>query len=122
MLRLEIRKELPGFRLRLRLEAGERGVVLFGPSGAGKSLTLQCIAGLATPNAGRIQIGERVLFDSEARVNLPVRDRRIGYVFQSHALFPHLTVAQNVAFGLNRVPQKERAARVAEILSMVRLE
>ena len=77
-------------------------LVLFGPSGAGKSLTLRAIAGLLRPDRGRIAVAGRSLFDAVHGVDVPARERRIGYVFQDYALFPHLTVAQNVAFGLHR--------------------
>jgi molybdate transport system ATP-binding protein len=77
-------------------------VVLFGPSGAGKTMTLRAIAGLISPDAGRIVVGERVLFDSSENIKVPARRRDVGYVFQDYALFPHLTVIQNVAFGLQR--------------------
>jgi molybdate transport system ATP-binding protein len=90
------------FDLAVSFASDQDFVVLFGPSGAGKSLTLQAIAGLMTPNEGRIVIGERVLFDSARQIMIPARHRDIGYVFQDYALFPHLTVAKNVAFGFNR--------------------
>jgi molybdate transport system ATP-binding protein len=95
--------------------------VLFGPSGAGKTLTLQCLAGLIRPDAGRIVVDERVLFDSAAGVDLPPQQRRVGYVFQGYALFPHLTVGQNVAFGLRARPRAERLARAAEIMERLGL-
>jgi molybdate transport system ATP-binding protein len=88
------------FGLEVAFATEEDVVVLFGPSGAGKSLTLQAIAGLTTPDAGRIAVGERVLFDSTKNIRVPARQRDVGYVFQDYALFPHLTVAQNVSFGL----------------------
>ena len=88
------------FNLAAQFESGSARVVMFGPSGAGKSLTLQAIAGLVRPDAGRIALGGRVLFDSAAGIDLPARERRIGYLFQEHALFPHLSVARNIAFGL----------------------
>ncbi|MHB8173421.1 MAG: sulfate/molybdate ABC transporter ATP-binding protein [Nitrospirota bacterium] len=77
--------------------------ILSGPSGSGKSLTLRCIAGVETPDSGRIEIGGRVLFDSGNRINMPVRERKIGYLFQDYALFPHLNVADNVGFGLKKL-------------------
>jgi molybdate transport system ATP-binding protein len=77
-------------------------IVLFGPSGSGKTLTLQSIAGLKTPDSGRIVLKDRVLFDSQAGIDIPPHDRHIGYLFQDYALFPHLTVFDNVGFGLRR--------------------
>ena len=88
------------FGLSAQFASSTARAVLFGPSGAGKSLTLQAIAGLVRPDAGRIVLGERVLFDSAAGIDLPARARRVGYLFQEHALFPHLNVARNIAFGL----------------------
>jgi molybdate transport system ATP-binding protein len=100
-------------------------VVLFGPSGAGKTLTLQAIAGLITPDAGRIVVGERVLFDAARQIRVPARRRDVGYVFQDYALFPHLTVAWNVAFGLKRgwpwyLPRGERL-HLEEVLDIFEL-
>jgi molybdate transport system ATP-binding protein len=116
--RLEVRlqKSLPGFSLDVAWSAGDGVAVLFGPSGAGKSLTLQCLAGLMRPDAGRIVVDGRVLFDAAAGVDLPPQQRRVGYVFQGYALFPHLTVAGNVGFGLRDRPREERQRRVAEVL------
>lgn len=82
--------------------------VLFGPSGAGKTSILQLLAGIDWPDAGRIELAERVLFDSNSRINLPPQQRRVGYVFQHLALFPHLTAAQNVMYGLAHLPQATR--------------
>ncbi|MFZ5448862.1 MAG: ABC transporter ATP-binding protein [Thermodesulfobacteriota bacterium] len=90
------------FSLEVGFASDQDFVVLFGPSGAGKSLTLQSIAGLMTPDAGRIVMGDQVFFDSSKKIRVPARHRDVGYVFQDYALFPHLTVAQNVAFGLKR--------------------
>ena len=116
--RLEIRvvKRLPAFTLDVAWTAGAGVAVLFGPSGAGKTLTLQCLAGLLRPDAGRIVVDGRVLFDSAAAVDVRPQARRVGYVFQGYALFPHLSVADNVGFGLRDRPRGERAARTAEVL------
>ena len=86
-----ITKRFPGFTLDVSWEAEQSVLGLFGPSGAGKTLTLQCLAGLIRPDAGRIVVGERVFFDAAAGVDLSPQQRRIGYVFQGYALFPHLT-------------------------------
>ena len=87
------------FRLDVRFCTDARRTVIYGPSGAGKSLTLQAIAGLLAPDSGRIAFGGQVLFDSAARVDVPARRRGFGYLFQDYALFPRLSVRQNVAFG-----------------------
>ncbi|MBU6249133.1 MAG: ATP-binding cassette domain-containing protein [Xanthomonadaceae bacterium] len=97
-----------------RSDAGR--LVLFGPSGAGKSLTLRAIAGLLRPDAGHVTVAGRTLFDDVRGVDVPARDRQVGFVFQDYALFPHLTVAQNVAFGLKaglRQPSRRRVPEAA---------
>jgi molybdate transport system ATP-binding protein len=118
---VEIMKRLPEFTLEVAWSAGDGVAVLFGPSGAGKTLTLQCLAGLIRPDAGRIVVDDRVLFDSAAGVDLPPQHRRVGYVFQGYALFPHLTVGQNVAFGLRDRPRAERQRRAAEVMERLGL-
>jgi len=118
---VEITKRLPEFTLDVAWSAGDGVAVLFGPSGAGKTLTLQCLAGLIRPDAGRIVVDDHVLFDSAAGVDLPPQQRRVGYVFQGYALFPHLTVGQNVAFGLRDRPRAERLARAAEVMERLGL-
>jgi len=90
------------FQLQVALRCSQRNVVLFGPSGAGKSLTLRTIAGLLKPDAGHIRLQGQVLFDAANGINESTQQRKVGYVFQDYALFPHLTVRQNVAFGLHK--------------------
>jgi molybdate transport system ATP-binding protein len=121
--KLERRRDgsLP-FVLDLSIEVPSGITILFGPSGAGKSTVLDCIAGLVRPDAGRIAAGEEVLFDSRAGVNCPPQARRIAYVFQSLALFPHMSAEENVAYGLDGLPHQERSARVEEILKAFRVE
>src|SRR5262247_3017741 len=121
MMHVALRKAYPGFTLDVTWDAGNEVVALFGPSGAGKTLTLQCLAGLIRPDAGRIVVDDRVLFDSAAGVDLPPQHRRVGYVFQGYALFPHLTVGQNVAFGLRDRPRAARLARAAEVMERLGL-
>ena len=121
-----IRKERRGrdasFVLDISLKAPPGITILFGPSGAGKSTLLDCIAGLVRPDAGRIAIGDAVLFDSAVRIDTPPQKRRIAYVFQSLSLFPHLTVEQNTAYGLENMPEQARRTRVEEILEAFRVE
>ena len=119
---VKVRKDLPGFTLQTNFTAGEQPLGLLGASGSGKSMTLRCIAGLETPSEGRIVLNGRVLFDSQRQINVPPRDRRIGFLFQNYALFPHLTVAQNIAFGLQDLSQTERTRRVAHYLEMMQLQ
>lgn len=114
-------KRLPGFTLDVSWSAGDGVAALFGPSGAGKSLTLQCLAGLIRPDEGRIVVDGQVFFDATAGVDLPPQRRRIGYVFQGYALFPHLSVAENVGFGLRDRPRPERARRAAEVIERLGL-
>ncbi|MGB7275488.1 MAG: molybdate ABC transporter permease subunit [Geitlerinemataceae cyanobacterium] len=97
---VEIEKKLPCFNLNVSFQADGEPLGLLGASGAGKSMILRCIAGLETPDRGRIVLNGRVLFDSEIGINLPTRDRRVGFLFQNYALFPHLTIAENITFGL----------------------
>jgi molybdate transport system ATP-binding protein len=95
-------KRLGAFRLRVEFGASERNLCFFGHSGSGKTLTMQAMAGLFIPSSGHISIGGRRVFDSEKKLCLPARERRVGYLSQNYALFPHLTVRENVAFGLLR--------------------
>ncbi len=95
--------------------------ILFGPSGAGKTTLLDCVAGLKTPNLGRIVVENRVLFDSARGTNLSTETRKVGYVFQDLALFPHLTVAQNIQYGLRHLSSAERKTRTNAILQSFRI-
>jgi molybdate transport system ATP-binding protein len=110
------------FLLDISLEAPPGITILFGPSGGGKSTFLDCVAGLAQPDDGRIAVGENVLFDSSSRIHVPPQERCIAYVFQTLALFPHLTVEENVQYGLNHLPEPQRRERTAEILEGFRVE
>jgi len=99
-------------------------LVLLGPSGCGKTTTMRCIAGLEAPTEGIIELGGQPVFDSERRINVPVNHRNVGMVFQSYAIWPHMTVTENVAFPLKmqKLPTAEVEERVAEILRIVGLE
>ena len=113
MLSVTAHKRFGDFTLDASWTSDQRVVALVGPSGSGKTLTLQCIAGLVTPDSGRIVAAGRTLFDSAARINLRPQERRVGYVFQGYALFPHMTVAQNIAYGLPRLSRAEAAPKRA---------
>ena len=109
------------FHLHSSFAVSDNRVVLFGSSGSGKTLTLRAIAGLMRPDIGSISLDGRVLLDTNKGLFVPPRERRIGYVFQDYALFPHMTVRQNVAFGLTRLfhkPTRTVAARVASIMDL----
>ena len=112
----------PSFLLDLEIEVPSGITILFGASGAGKSTLLDCIAGLTQPDAGRIAMNGDVFFDSEENLNVLPQRRQIAYVFQTLALFPHMTVEANVAYGLRDAPEQARSARVSEILQMFRVE
>jgi molybdate transport system ATP-binding protein len=121
--RVDIRKTLRSsdreFTLAASFSAEHDRIVVFGPSGSGKSITMQCIAGLLRPDAGRIQIGDRILFDAQAGVDVPPQSRNVGFVFQDYALFPHLSVEKNVGFGLKK--NGDTTSRVAEFLTLFEL-
>jgi molybdate transport system ATP-binding protein len=124
LLAVEIYKRLPAhekdFVLDVHFQAAPGFTILFGASGAGKTTLLDCISGLTAPN-GRIAIGDRIVFDCAEQINVPARKRRVGYLFQDLALFPHMTVEQNVGYGLANLPRGERAKRVADILQEFRI-
>lgn len=122
VLQCRVRKKLPerqgrSFELDMQFEVPPGITVLFGHSGAGKTTLLNCIAGITSPDEGKIQLGGTKLYESAARTNLPPRFRRLGYVFQTLALFPHLTVRKNVEFGLFGLPPEERRHRSDALLN-----
>ncbi len=114
-------RESSGYSLEAQFNAEPGVTVLYGPSGAGKTLTLDAIAGFVAPDSGRIMLGDRILYDSGATVHLRPQERRCGYVFQNYALFPHMTVRQNLAFAADSLPRLERHRRIAELLESFRL-
>ena len=127
MIQARIRKHFPpgpesaGFTLDIEFEAAGGIAVLFGPSGAGKTLTLDAIAGFVRPDEGRILLDDVILFDAVSGVNLPPRERNCGYVFQNYALFPHMTLRQNLEFALERRPRLDRHRKVNEMLERFHL-
>ena len=126
-LSVRIRKHFPSgspansFALDVDFAVSAGFTILFGASGAGKTTLLDCIAGLRTPDDGEIAIGETVVFDSQSRRNLPPRRRSVGYLLQTLALFPHMTVSQNVQYGLAHLDNSERESRSREVLESFRI-
>ena len=121
MLCVKIRKQLQTagarpFALEVAEEFSAGFTVLFGPSGAGKSTLLDCIAGLVTPDQGSIKLGDQIFYDAERGISLVPQQRGVGYVFQSLALFPHLSVEENVGYGLSRIAAAERPERIERVL------
>ena len=110
---VEIEKQLGNFHLDVRFQAETETLALLGASGCGKSMTLKCIAGIMTPDRGRIVLNGRVLFDSEARIDLPPQQRRVGYLFQNYALFPTMTVEKNILCGIRSGSKAEKAAALS---------
>ena len=118
---VQAERKFESFTLRVSLNAGKGAVGLLGPSGAGKSMTLRMISGLSTPDRGRITLNGRVLFDSETGQNLRASERKVGVVFQDYALFPHLSVAENIAFAVHSVPKADRKRRVQQQLASMHI-
>lgn len=121
-LSVNIQKDLDGFTLDASWEIGDELAVLFGFSGAGKSLTLRMIAGLLRPDRGAIRAQSTVLFDSEGGVDLSPQARSLGYVFQDLALFPHMTVQENIYYGGHGLERGERSTRARRMMSLFHLE
>jgi molybdate transport system ATP-binding protein len=109
---VDIQKSLGSFSLAVQFEAKDEIIGLLGASGCGKSMTLKCIAGIIKPDAGKIVLNNRVLFDSEKKINLTPQERKTGYLFQNYALFPHMTVEENIAAGIQRSkPDRKKIVR-----------
>ncbi len=121
-LSVNIEKYLPNFALKINLQANREALGILGASGSGKSMTLNCLAGLAKPEGGQIILNGRVLFDAEKGINLSSSERCIGFVFQNYALFPHLTVRENIAFGLQKFSQPEQHKRVELKIAQMQLQ
>ena len=115
MLYVDIEKRLDRYTLKAKFSCDHSTLALFGASGAGKSMTLKCIAGIEKPDRGVIQLNERVLFDSEKKIDLPPQKRKVGYLFQEYALFPNMTVSRNITAGMRKLPKAEREQRLREL-------
>lgn len=119
MLSVDIRKRLGHFQLNVRFEAENETLALLGASGSGKSVTLRCVAGIMTPDEGRIFLNGRTLFDSEKKINLAPRERKVGYLFQQYALFPNMTVRENIGVGI--ADKRKRIQTTDELLRRFQL-
>ena len=118
---IDIQKHFRGFTLDVRFRSPGGTLGILGASGSGKSMTLKCIAGLETPDRGHVIVNGRVLFDAEKNINLKPRARKVGYLFQNYALFPHMTVIRNIACALPKTASKEKKAAAQELLARFRL-
>lgn len=122
MLEVNIKKKLRSFDLDVQFKADNKALALLGSSGSGKSMTLKCIAGVERPDSGKIILDGEVLFDSSQGICLPPQKRRIGLLFQNFALFPMMTVMQNILAGCNQLPRKVRKQHAQGLISKFGLE
>ncbi|MEO0036053.1 MAG: hypothetical protein RLZZ501_2076 [Pseudomonadota bacterium] len=122
MLEIEVSRRQGPITIEIALAAGSGVTALFGRSGSGKTSLINMVAGLARPDRGRIAVAGRVLFDSRAGVDLPPEARRLGYVFQEHRLFPHLSVRANLCFGMNRLAAAERTVPFERVVAVLGIE
>lgn len=118
---LDIEKKLSGFSLHVKLDSNSPAMGILGASGSGKSMTLRCIAGIETPDKGRIILNGKTVFDSEKKINLKPQERHVGYLFQNYALFPSMTVWENIGCGF-RGEKREREARIHDLVKRYCLE
>lgn len=118
---VDIEKKFKGFSLKVSFESNTSATGIFGASGSGKSMTLRCIAGIETPDKGRIIINGKTVFDSEKKINLKPQERRIGYLFQNYALFPTMTVKDNILCGY-RGDREKREEKVSDYIRRYQLK
>lgn len=121
MLEVQIYKKLAEFDLDVSFQVDDNILGFMGASGSGKSMTLKCIAGIETPDQGRIVLNGRVLFDSEKKINVPIQKRNVGYMFQSYALFPNMNVYENISVGLRARKVKDVDIVVQKVMQQFRI-
>lgn len=121
MLEVQIYKKLAEFDLDVSFQVNDNILGLMGASGSGKSMTLKCIAGIETPDHGRIVLNNRVLFDSEKKINVPIQKRNVGYMFQSYALFPNMNVYENISVGLKARKVKDVDIVIQKVMQQFRI-
>ena len=119
---VDIEKDLGSFKLKVKFEQEDGIVGLLGQSGCGKSMTLRCIAGIVKPDKGKIISNGKVFFDSEKKINLTPQQRNIGFLFQNYALFPHMSVKQNIQLGIEKLSKEEKDEITKKYLKKFRLE
>ena len=122
MLEINLKKRLRHFTVEVSQQIGAETLVLIGHSGCGKSTTLKMLAGLLSPDKGKIELSDEVLYDHQQKIELPPEERNIGFVFQNYALFPHLTVIENIAYGISKLSADERNKRIDETLAFLGIE
>ena len=120
-LEVSIKKKFKGFSLDVNFRTNGEYLGILGASGSGKSLTLKCIAGVETPDEGRIVLNNKVLYDSKKNVNIIPQNRNIGYMFQNYALFPNMTAEENIGVGL-KLSKREKKIKTNELMKLFRLE
>ncbi|WP_368293307.1 ABC transporter ATP-binding protein [Dehalobacter sp. TBBPA1] len=119
MLKAKFNLTLRHFELEAELEAENEILVLVGPSGSGKTTILKCLAGLKAPSQGIIQINDRIVYFSENKINCPSKERRVGYVFQEYALFPHMSVRRNILYGVSKEKRHAKPRAAEEMMEML---
>ena len=119
---VNIEKDFGSFSLKVNINQEDGVLGFLGESGCGKSMTLKCIAGIIKPDKGKIILNGRVFFDSEKKINIPTQERKVGYLFQSYALFPHMTVKENIEIGLYHLSKYEKQNIVKKYLSKMKLD
>ncbi|NBJ14262.1 MAG: ATP-binding cassette domain-containing protein [Dehalobacter sp. 4CP] len=119
MLKAKFNLTLRHFEVEAELEAGNEILVLVGPSGSGKTTILKCLAGLKAPSHGIIQINDRIVYFSENKINCPSKERKVGYVFQEYALFPHMSVRKNILYGVSKEKRHAKPRAAEEMMEML---
>lgn len=119
---IDIKKKFSGFQLDVKLKSDKDIIGILGASGSGKSMLLRCISGLVKPDEGKIIVNGKIFFDSDKKINLSMRDREVGFLFQNYALFPNMTIEENIAFGLDKLSKTDKESKVAKLIEKYSLD
>ena len=119
---VDIKKKFSGFQLDVKLKSDKDIIGILGASGSGKSMLLRCISGLVKPDEGKIVVKGKTYFDSDKKINLSIRDRKVGFLFQNYALFPNMTIEENIAFGLDKLSKTDKESKVAKLIEKYSLD